>query len=195
MTDKKSLKQIKIIEINSIYNLDKFIINFITENELNLCIIRFSEKDLIRLYDVHNTINEHLLNIKYINNEENKKNKIFIILIHITRTNDFNFKDIKQNNIINDYYISFLSTVNHYFIDNINNKNNNFLKIINSTNQEILSSILEQDNVLLSKLEKGFRFFKYILFNIQNRNKEKNIINIIDNYFDNVEGHNIEGIN
>lgn len=61
----------------------------------------------------------NLINLN-INDDKEKSNTIFIILIYLPRVKEENPKEI---NINNDYnYISFLSSINHYFIDNINDK-------------------------------------------------------------------------
>ena len=184
-----SLLEIKINEIESINDFDKSIINFIAEKELNLCVIRFSEKDLIKLNDVYNSINDLTFNLIYLNNEYNLKNanKIFIILIHLSRANNADSKGKNLNIIKTDNFISFLSPVKHYFIDSINNKYNNFLNILNYSNEELLLNIIDKDNNILIKLNNTFRYFKYILVNIPNNfenylgednsfiNKENNI--------------------
>ena len=176
----KTLKEIRIKEINSLNDLDKTIINFITENPYNLCIIKFTEIDLIKLNPVYNSINDYILNLINLNiNDDNEKsNKIFIILIHLPRVNEKNSKEINQK--INNNYISFLSSINHYFIDNINNKYNNFLNILDNSNEEILLNGIEQNNILLNKINSDLRYFKYIIFNESQKN---NKINIINDYF------------
>ena len=178
----ETLKEIRIKEINSLNDLDKEIINYISENIYNLCIIKFTEKDLVKLNPVYNSINEYILNLTNLNiNDINEnKNKLIIILIHLSRVIDKNLKDKNDNN--NNDYISFLSPINHYFIDNINNKCSNFLNLLDSTNEEILLSGIDNNDTLLNKINNVLRFFKYI---ITNEPKQKNDIFIIDDYFSN----------
>jgi hypothetical protein len=58
--NKKSVKEIAIGEINSISVVDRNINYFISDNNKNLCVIRFREQDLIKLEDVYNAINDSL---------------------------------------------------------------------------------------------------------------------------------------
>ena len=119
----ETIKEIFISEINTIKKLERQIINFITDNNSNLCIVKFRENDLIKLSDVYNLINGYAskkFDIDF-NNNTNKK-KIYIILIHLARSHKI-IKKIKNkdsnNDFSNKYYISFLSETPQYFIDMI----------------------------------------------------------------------------
>ena len=174
--NKKSIKEIKISEINSINMIDKNIINFITENNYNLCIIRFREEDLIKLDDVHNLVNDYISkesNFNIIQDKE-KKSKIFIILIHISRINELSIKKNQEffkdynNNLNKNLYISFLSQTPQYFIDNINNNYSNFLDVLTNSNENILLNTLENNNLISKEIVYTLRSFSYNIINKRN---------------------------
>ena len=180
---KKSVKEIKINDINSINNLNKSIIDFLTEDEKNLCIIRFAEKDLIKLNDVHNAINEYISkDFDFYFDDAKTKNKLFIILIHLSRYAFLPFDKKINNDNDNDYFISFLSSTNQYFIDNLNNKYKNFVDILHYSNEELIMNTLEiKDKKLLSQINNSLRNFKYTIFNLKKKSNKEKYINIIEN--------------
>ena len=193
LINKKSIKEINISDINSINILDKNIINFMTEKKDNLCVIRFREEDLIKLDDVHNLINDYISkesNLNLIQKEEDdeKKSKLFIILIHLSRVNEVLIHKNVMNNSIklnnnnnnnnNNYYISFLSQTSQYFIDNINNKYSNFLDILQYSNEDIISYILKKENILSKEFCYSLRYFIYDIINKKQLIiKDNNVIN------------------
>ena len=181
--NRKSIKELKISDINSINMIEKNIINFMTENKYNLFLVRFREKDLKKLENIHSIINDYKEKHFLPNNNEEEKNqntKLFIILIHVSRINDFTLK--KKENFFEDNnsnFISFLSTTPQYFIDNINNKYSYFLDILSSSNEEIIHKLLVENNFINKSIYNNcLRFFKYNIINknilIKNKN---NIIN------------------
>ena len=172
--NKKSVKEINIGEINSINIINKLILNFFTDNKYNLCVVRFREQDLIKLDDVHNLISDYLSRAYEINkiNEENenqkKNSKIFIILIHISRINDLYTNKLNKgydNNLNNNYFISFLSQTPQYFIDNINNKYSYFLNILNNSNENTIKDIIEKNKLIRSQLSYVIRYFSLNIVN------------------------------
>lgn len=182
---RKSIKEIKISEINSINIIEKSIINFMTESKNNLFLVRFREKDLVKLENVHNIINDYKEKNFLSNNnkeEKNKNTKLFIILIHVSRINDSTLEEKKKNfEINNSNFISFLPTTPQFFIDNINNKYSNFLDILSSSNEEVIHKLIVGNNLINKSINDDcLRLFKY---NIINKNKltenENNIINNI----------------
>ena len=181
--NRKSIKEIKVSDINSINIIEKSIINFMTENKSNLFLVRFREKDLTKLENIHNIINDYKEKHFLSNNneeEENKNAKLFIILIHVSRISDCG-KKIKENNFENNNsnFISFLSSTPQYFIDNINNKYSNFLELLSSSNEEIIHKLIVENSLINKSINNDcLRLFKY---NIINKNilieNENNFIN------------------
>ena len=166
--DSKTIKEIKISDINSISIVDKFIINYLTESESNLCIIRFREKDLIKLDDVHNLVNDYITKESDLNPINNNKTKLFIILIHVSRTNEiYKSKKIKYNKEYDsdNYYISFLSETSQYFIDNIANKYSFFLNVLENSNEKILLNIIKENSLLSKQIVYTLRNFGYHFIN------------------------------
>ena len=182
--NRKSIKEIKISDINSINIIEKSIINFMTENKYNLFLVRFREKDLTKLENIHNIINDYKEKHFLSNNNEEEKNKnakLFIILIHVSRTNDFNIKNKEnyfENN--NSNFISFLSYTPQYFIDNINNKYSNFLELLSSSNEEIIHKLIVENSLINKSINNEcLRLFKYNIINKKILIKSEN--NIINN--------------
>ena len=179
----KSIKEIKISDIDSINIVDKHIINYLTETEPNLFIIRFREKDLIKLDDVYNLVNGYIEKESDLNSIQEKENrtKLFIILIHISRVNEiYKSKNIK-NKVYdngNSYYISFLSETAQYFIDNLTNKYSYFLDILENTNEKIISNIINQNSLLSNQIVSSLRYFTYILFNQKSLLNNKKLLNL-----------------
>ena len=162
---KETYKEIIINEIDSISYLGKEIFNYITDECNNLCVIRLREEDIIKLNNILNEIrdnnDENYLSL----NKEKKLNKIFIILIHLSRTN------IKNAIQINENSLSYLSEIPQIFIDNINNEFDTFLDIIDSSNDKIIFKV----NINFSNQ-----------FDICLRNFAFNIINGRDIYGNNI---------
>ena len=170
--NKKTVKEIKISDINSINIVDKDLINFITNSVYNLCILRFGEKDLKKLEDIHNLINDYISKESDLNiikeNKTKNKSKIFIILIHISRVNELNATNKQDKEEIynyDNYYISFLSNTPQYFIDNITNKYSNFLNILENSNENIISDIIKNKNLISKQIVNSLRHFKYSIIN------------------------------
>ena len=160
--EKDSCKEIFINEIDSINYLGNEILNFLTDEFKNLCIIRIREEELDKLNNVLNEIKDNN-DGNYI--KEKNINKIFIILIHLSRTKP---KTKNKNSIqINKNSLSFLSEIPQIFIDNINNEFDTFLDIIESSNDKIIFKV----NIDFSKQ-----------FDICLRNFAFNIINGKDTY-------------
>ena len=185
--NKKTIKEIKISDINSINIIEKDFIDFINDSDKNLCILRFGENDLIKLDEIHNLVNDYILkepDFKSLNennaNNKSNKSKIYIILIHLPRVNNFNISNKSQNNNDN-YYISFLSPTPQYFIDNITNKYSNFLNILESSNETIISDIIKNSNLLSKQIIHSLRYFKYNIINkkkILSKEREEELYNI-----------------
>ena len=178
--NKKSIMEIKIEEINSINIVEKNVINFITEKNYNLCVIRFKEEDLIKLEDVHNMLNDCISKEKDMNIIQEIKSKIYVILIHLSRVKVYyklksNIKkNIKEINNLNNNYISFLSQTPQYFIDNLNNKYSNFLDILSYSNENIIANIIKKNCMLERQITHSIRFFSYILINSEKLIRENN---------------------
>ena len=152
-----SLKEIIISEINSINYLDKLIVDYISEIYKNLCIIKLRVEDLNKLDNIINLVEDYIQNEKnyiLINKGQNIR-KIFIILIHLSRT-----KVNKLEINVNKECISYLSNIPQIFIDNINNKFTNFTKIIEKSNEDIIFNIINYIE-LSNKFENYFRNFSY----------------------------------
>ena len=167
----KSLKEIILYQVNSINILDKEIVDFISESEKNLCIIRLRKEELDKLENVINLI------------QSKKSEKLFIILIHLSRTISKNDK-LNNNNLqneinVNSKCISFLSPINQIFIDNINNDNNSFIDIIEAKNEDIIFKIFHPKE-LYKKFEICFRNFSYKIFGDKQYNIQDYINNIIN---------------
>ena len=174
--EKESCKEIIINEIDSISYLGKEIFNFLTEESYNLCVIRLREDDLIKLKNILNEIRDNNdENYSYFNNEK-KINKIFTILIHLSRTK------IKSSKQINENTLSYLSEIPQIFIDNINNEFDSFLDIIDSSNDKIIFKL----NINFSnQFDFCLRNFAFNIINGQdiygnNINERQYKINIID---------------
>ena len=84
---KDSTAEIYISEINTIKMLDNYMINFIMNNDYNLCILKFRENDLIKLSDIYNLVNGYAINgfDCGFSQDINRKKKMCIILIHVSR--------------------------------------------------------------------------------------------------------------
>ena len=173
--EKESCKEIIINEIDSISYLGKEIFDYLIDNCYNLCIIRLREEDLIKLKNVVNEIRD--------NNDENysslnngkKINKIFIILIHLSRTKTKS--EIQLKNML-----SYLSEIPQIFIDNINNTFDTFLDIIDSSNDKIIFKV----NINFSnQFDSCLRCFAFNIINGldiygNNINERKYKANILD---------------
>ena len=170
--NKDSFKEIFINEINSIIELDKLILDYISENNYNLCILKFGDKDLVQLTNVVNLIDDYIQNEDNYNflNKDKKTQKTFIILIHLSRVN------IKYEININKNSISYISNIPQIFIDNLNNRLKNFSDIIDCQNTDILFKIINTQD-LIEQFKKSIQYF---LYNIINEIKNKEIENKID---------------
>ena len=174
--NKKSIKEIKISDINSINILDKNLNDYITKDEYNLCIIRFREQDLIKLEDVHNLVTDYISkesDFDIFKDNKNNKNKfkIYIILIHVTRVKEvYKLKNIKKNikynnDNNNNFYISFLSQTTKFFIDNITNKYPNFLNILENSYVNIVLDFMKKNNLISRQIAYSLRNFSYNIIN------------------------------
>ena len=158
--NQNSFIEIILHQINSINILENKIIDFILEPEKNLCIIKLRTKDLDKLENIINLI------------ENKKTNKIFIIMIHLERTVNKNNDGNEIN--VNSKTISFLSPINQYFIDNINNQLDKFLDIIDCSTEDIIFNIITM-NEFVDEFDNYLRVFSY---NIIGDNKEINRYNL-----------------
>ena len=182
----ETIKEIFISEINTIKKLERQIINFITDNNSNLCIVKFRENDLIKLSDVYNLINGYTskkFDIDF-NNNTNKK-KIYIILIHLARSHKI-IKKIKNkdsnNDFSNKYYISFLSETPQYFIDNINNKNDIFINILSQPPEQTISYLIKKNNLIKNQVMNALLYFKYLIRNTKSIKNDSLLKNNEDDF-------------
>ena len=182
----ETIKEIFISEINTIKKLERQIINFITDNNSNLCIVKFRENDLIKLSDVYNLINGYTskkFDIDF-NNNTNKK-KIYIILIHLARSHKI-IKKIKNkdsnNDFSNKYYISFLSETPQYFIDNINNKNDIFINILSQPPEQTISYLIKKNNLIKNQVMNALLYFKYFIRNTKSIKNDSLLKNNEDDF-------------
>ena len=177
--DKDSFKEIIISQINSINYLDKLIVDYISDIEKNLCLIKLKEEDLDKLENVINLVEDFLLNEENYNliNEENKIKKFYIILIHLSRTKIENNKNFNLN------FPTYLSKIPQIFIDNINNEFDNFINIIDSSNEDIIFKVIKFEE-LIKIFENCFRNFSY---EINDQNNNKNIMNFRSNILEKIK--------
>ena len=151
-----SIFKITIAKLKSENDLDKDLINFDENKQLNVCILQFQPNDT----ETMNSIKFYIENyIKY--NAKNLENKIFIFMVHLFRIE----RDIKNNNnmmfqrkifpgkeednknkeeelkkkkiIKNQTLISHLANFNQIFIDNLNGLNVSIKDILEKTNKEV----------------------------------------------------------
>ena len=185
---KNTVNEILISEINAIKKLDRQILNFITDNNTNLCIVKFRENDLIKLSDVYNLINGYASKNFNIDLNFNKKTKkMCIILIHVARARKIlktNKNSAPKNEFSNKHYISFLPETPQYFIDNINNKNDNFINILTQPTEKTIWSIIKKNKIIKSQIVNALIYFNFYLVNAKilknDSNENENKIN--DNY-------------
>ena len=177
--NKETFKEIFISEITSINYLDKLIVDYLSDSKKNLCILKFREEDLDKLENVINLIEDYIINEENYNliNEDKNIQKLFIILIHLSRTKTENKKPLKNN------FITYLSKIPQLFIDNINNYFNIFLDIYNSPNEEIVFRVIHFDE-LAKKFDIYLRNFSYnIIGGLSNndvQNTKKYRIDIVE---------------
>ena len=192
-------KEILISEINSYKNMEKTIINYMTEDNTNLCIIKFRESDLIKLKDVFNLVNEYIKKDSFSDIENTKK--MFIILIYLSRTveninkkekieNDFS----EINNNINKYSITFLDEKPQYFIDNLNNKENIFINILSDSPEKTLTNLIVENNLITKQINNALFYMDFSFHNITKIYKG-NIQNLKNNIIEKNYDIKEEGIN
>ena len=171
---KITIEEISVSDINTVKQLEKYIIKFI-DSKKNLCVFKFRENDLFKLSNIYNIINEY---------SKRNNDKIYIILIHLTRVIEVNIKDNENkteiSNNTNKYFISFLSETPQYFIDNINNNNNsdNLDEIFSKSSEEAISHIIKDKQLLNRNIDNSLALINYNIYNKGERYQEK-IINEI----------------
>ena len=117
---------------------------------------------------MHNLVNDYITKESDLNPINNNKTKLFIILIHVSRTNEiYKSKKIKYNKEYDsdNYYISFLSETSQYFIDNIANKYSFFLNVLENSNEKILLNIIKENSLLSKQIVYTLRNFGYHFIN------------------------------
>ena len=183
----KTVTNIYITEINSSKSLDNQMINFIMNNDSNLCIIKFRETDLMKLSDVYNLVDGYAkkgFNIDLNKDNKNRK-KMCIILIYLTRILEITFdknklKNEKKyfDNSINKYFTSFLSETPQYFIDNINNKNPYFIDILTKSSEDTIAKTIITKKLITKHISSTLIFMEFFFFNVSQIKKNNNEIRI-----------------
>ena len=177
---KKSIFEIILYPINSINILEEKLLNFLTEPNKNICVIKLRKEELDKIENVINLI------------ELKKTNKQFIILIHLSRTNSkVNNKKQKQNEFkVNSKCISYLSPIYQIFIDNINNQNLFFNEFLEFTNEDIIFKMFPLSQLYI-KFENCFRYFSYKIIGTNEIDSKKYISDIISEIKENEKLKNI----
>ena len=168
----ESIVRIIVSKLKSVNDLDKDLLNFDENNNVNICIIEFQPFDTIKMNSIKLYIEKY---IKDNPNMKELKKILFVFMIHLFRIERKNLNDEKQLNekiIDENNLISHLSTFNQVFIDNINGLNISILDILEKTNKEIF------DIKQLIDLEKEIKDYIYILFS----SLKYDIKNKLDNF-------------
>ena len=122
LINQKSIYKKIISEICGENIIEKYIKNYYENDEYKLCIFQINEDNSIHLNHIH-----HLYE-RFIKIQQDKKEKPFILIIHLKRE------------IISSYYISYLTSFEQLFIDNLNGKDFLVTELINLKNDEIFSN-------------------------------------------------------
>ena len=171
--DLKNTKEIYIESIKSILDLEKLIDEFLNEENKNLFVIKFSnkEKDLNKMNQINYLIDDCLNRFKS-NNEENiikVSKKYFILIVYLIRE-EFEMKkkenikkeNMKNNNVFNLGMISKLNDNCHQvFIDNLKAKDYDFIKTLTMKNNELFEFFFLDE--LQKNIDTSFRFMTYEL--------------------------------
>ena len=172
---KDSTAEIYISGINTIKMLDNYMINFIMNNDYNLCILKFRENDLIKLSDIYNLVNGYAINgfDCGFSQDINRKKKMCIILIHVSRIAEINMdnknlkKYNKKDNSNNRFFISFLSETPQYFIDDINNKNSHFNEILTQPVENIIINTIKKNKLITKQIGNALINIDFTFYNIK----------------------------
>jgi len=186
-----SLDNIKIIKIGGLKSekeYEKNIEEFINNDKYKICFIHFSPEE-------SNFINYTKFFIENKEKEYQKNSKIFILVVHILRIFNNEFKDLqkkdkKYQEILNrkclKQTISNISDYYQIFIDNLNgDKKLKLDKILKLNTEQVFENFLNLDKELDNNIYSSLSFLKYnIYFPFENINKDNykdNLIKIIKN--------------
>ena len=166
---KEKTKEIYIESIKSIIELEKMIEDYMNEENENLFVIKFrnKQKELEKMYQVNILIDGFIT--KY--NSKNK-NKYFVFIVYLIKD------DISKLNL-SEHLISKVSK-NTYsiFIDNLNGREYNLIKLLTMKNDELFKFFLIDE--LHKNIDISFRFMAYEFSNNEtddlNRNNYRKIM-------------------
>ena len=163
--NQKSIYKQIISEICGEKIIEQYIKNYYINDEYKLCFFQIYEDNSIHLNHIH-----HLYE-RFIKIQQIKKEKPFILIIHLKR------EIILDENKYT--YISHLSSFEQLFIDNLNGKDLAITKLINVTNYDIYKdkTYFDIDNEFDQLI---FPVFTTISYDIENPDKHINI----ENYYE-----------
>eukprot|EP00833_Pecoramyces_ruminatium_P007874 jgi/Orpsp1_1/1181906/evm.model.c7180000079088.1 len=184
--NKKSTKNIYINQYKSEETIDEIISEYLLSNKYNLLICHFNSEDCTHLSHINYLIqnNENILE------EKNQlKNKVFILIIHLKRITKNNREDSGDEIICNDDLISHLTKWKQVFIDNLNGIKYNFNEIYESSNTDLFlnKNLIDLDEEFEKDLFHAFTLIKYnFKINLTSKSTE-DYINSICKYINNNE--------
>ena len=184
-------ENIEIIQLNSIKSereLEIHIDNYLNEEKLKVCIIKFlpyegSFMNYIK-YFIENKIGQNKV----------YENKLFIFIVYITRIsleeiNNLDKKSLKEkeqfDNKILKETLSNLSGFYQIFIDNLKGDPNLKLeKIINMKTEDLIKNVLNPDEELMGNIFKVISYMKYNIINSYKGLTKDNYVNKLVDYIE-----------
>ena len=183
-----NIKIIKLGGIKSEKEYEKNIEEFFNDDKFKICLIHFSPEE-------SNFINYTKFFIENKEKEYQNNSKIFILIVHIFRIFNYEFKNLDKNDkkyqeILNKkclkQTISNLSDYYQIFIDNLNGDIEPTLDtIIPLKGDEIFENFLKLDKELDNNIYSSLSYLKYNIYfpfgNINKINYKDNLIQLIKN--------------
>ena len=174
--NKENTVEIYVEGIKSILDLEKMIDEFLNEENKNLFVLRFSnkEKDLNKMNQINYLIDDCLLKNKNINDNKNEKKinldkKYFIFLVYLIR--DENNFVLNNHDVLLPGIISKLTNnCHHVFIDNLSAKTYDFIKTLTLQDNDLFEFFFIDE--LEKNIDISFRFMLYEFS--KNESKELN---------------------
>ena len=162
--DSNSSIETYVESIKSALDLEKLVDEFLNEENKNLFVLKFSnkEKDLNKMNQISYLIDDCLSK----NNNNNIKNKYFIFIIYLIKEEN-EIKKEQEKNKNNLYNILSSSNIvsklsnncHHVFIDNLNAKHYNFIKTLTLKNNDLFEFFFIDE--LHKNIDTSFRFMTY----------------------------------
>ena len=179
--NKINIKDLKISSFKSENEFETEINEFLNNDILKVCLIRFTENESIFLNYIKFFLDNKEKELIDDNNKEKIIKKAFVLIVHLKRNFNESLVEKKKKETI-----SHLSDYYQIFIDNLNGSNNFIVdNIFNLKGKELFEKCLDFNSVLRRNIYIGLRYMKYNFSNTIGKLNENNYVKSLVDYITN----------